>query len=126
MRLHATQSPLRQLQDKCREQRKSLHIAFIDMTKAFNLVSRDGLVTRFWHNGCPPTLLSIIQSFHEDMKGTIVYDGSTSEAFDISNGVKQGCVLAPTLFGIVFAVLLKHAFGTETELRHLSQDKIRR
>ena len=29
-------------------------------------------------------------------------------------GVKQGCVLAPTLFGI-FALLLKHAFGTSRE-----------
>ena len=29
--------------------------------------------------------------------------------------MKQGCVLAPTLFGIFFAVMLKHAFGTATE-----------
>ena len=29
--------------------------------------------------------------------------------------VKQGCVLAPTLFGIFFATLLKHAFGKSTE-----------
>ena len=59
----------------------------------------DGLFRKLVKIGCPPTLLSIIQSFHEDKKGTIVYDGSTSEAFDIHNGVKQGCVLAPTLSG---------------------------
>ena len=35
-----------------------------------------------------------------------------SEAFNIRSGVKQGCVLAPTLFGIFFSVLLKHAFRT--------------
>ena len=29
--------------------------------------------------------------------------------------MKQGCVLAPTLFGIFFATLLKHAFGKSTE-----------
>ena len=49
------------------------------------------------------------------MKGTVVFDGSTSDPFDIRSGVKQGCVLAPTLFGIFFAVMLKHAFGTATE-----------
>ena len=49
------------------------------------------------------------------MKGTVVFDGSTSAAFDIRNGVKQGCVLVPTLFGIFFAVLLRYAFGTSTE-----------
>jgi len=106
---------LRQLQEKCREQRQPLYIAFIDLTKAFDLVSRDGLFKILPKIGCPPRLLSIIKSFHENMKGTVVFDGSTSDAFKIKNGVKQGCVLAPTLFGIFFAVLLKHAFGSATE-----------
>ena len=57
----------------------------------------------------------MIQSFHTDMKGVVQFDGSSSEAFDIRCGVKQGCVLAPTLFGIFFAVMLKHAFGSSTE-----------
>ena len=38
---------LRQLQEKCREQGKPLYVAFIDLTKAFGLVSRDGL-SRSW------------------------------------------------------------------------------
>lgn len=49
------------------------------------------------------------------MKGTVQYNGNTSDPFDIRSGVKQGCVLAPTLFGIFFALLLKHAFGSATE-----------
>ena len=106
---------LRQLQEKCREQHMPLYLAFIDLTKAFDLVSRDGLFTVLAKIGCPEKLLSIIRSFHEDMKGTVQYDGSTSAPFDILSGVKQGCVLAPTLFGIFFACLLRHAFRTSTE-----------
>jgi hypothetical protein len=34
---------LRQLQEKRKEQRQPLHTAFVDLTKVFNLVSRDGL-----------------------------------------------------------------------------------
>ena len=49
------------------------------------------------------------------MKGTVQFDGNLSEPFDIRNGVKQGCVLAPTLFGIFFSMLLKHAFGDVKE-----------
>ena len=49
------------------------------------------------------------------MQGIVQFNGSTSEPFNISSGVKQGCVLAPTLFGIFFALLLKHAFGTSEE-----------
>ena len=72
-------------------------------------------------------LLSFICSFHDDMKGTVVFDGSTSHAFNIRSGVKQGCVLAPTLFGIFFVLMLKHAFSSATEgiyLRTRSDGKL--
>ena len=101
---------VRQLQEKCREQQQPLYIAFVDLTKAFDLVSRSGLFQVLERIGCPPTLLSIIKSFHSGMKGTISYDGELSEPFEITSGVKQGCVLAPTLFGIFFSAVLMHAF----------------
>ena len=101
---------LRQLQEKCREQQQPLFIAFISLTKAFDLVSRDGLFKILPLMGCPPKLLSFIKSFHDGTRGTVQYDGSMSEAFGINSGVKQGCVLTPTLFNIFLSVLLKHAF----------------
>ena len=91
---------LRQLQEKCREQGKPLYVAFIDLTKAFDLVSRDGLFKILAKICCPPTLLSIMKFFHDNMKGTVLYDGATSDPFNILSGMKQGCVLATTLFGI--------------------------
>jgi len=103
---------LRQLREKCREQQQPLFIAFIDLTKAFDLVSRDGLFKILPLIGCPPKLLSFLESFHNNMHSTVRFDGNMSEAFNIRGGVKQGCVLAPTLFGIFFSVLLKHAFRT--------------
>ena len=92
-----------------------LYIAFIDLTKAFDLVSRDGLFNVLPKIGCPPKLQSMIASFHTDTKGTVQLNGSSSEPFEIHSGVKQGCVLALTLFGIFFGLLLKHAFDTTTE-----------
>ena len=106
---------LRKLQEKCREQQMPLYVAFIDLTKAFDLVSREGLFRILLKIGCPPKLQSMIEAFHTDMKGTVQFNGSTSEPLSILSGVKQGCVLAPTLFGIFFALLLKHAFGSTTE-----------
>jgi len=102
---------VRQLQEKCREQQKPLYIAFIDLTKAFDLVSRSGLFSLLQKIGCPPRLLQMVTSFHEDMHSTVCFNGSTSEAFPVSSGVKQGCVLAPTLFGIFFSMLLQYAFA---------------
>ena len=106
---------VRQLQEKCREQRRPLYLAFIDLTKAFDLVSRTGLFSLLKKVGCPPRLLGMVSSFHENMKGTVQYNGSSSDSFPISNGVKQGCVLAPTLFGIFFSLLLRHAFGSSDD-----------
>lgn len=101
---------LRQLQEKCREQGKPLYMAFVDLNKAFDTVSRAGLYNILSRIGCPPTLLSLIKAFHDDMKGFVVFDGDTSSAFNMKRGVRQGCVLAPTLFGIFFSVLLMIAF----------------
>ena len=62
---------LHQLQKKCREQQMSLYIAVINLTKAFDLVSRDGLFQILPKIGCPPTLQSMIESFHKNTKGTV-------------------------------------------------------
>ena len=80
---------LRHLQEKCREQRQPLFIAFIDLTKAFDLVSRSGLFTLLQRIGCPPKLLQMIRSFHDNMQGTVQYDGSSSDLFPIKSGVKR-------------------------------------
>ena len=114
---------IRQLQEKCREQRKPLYIAFIDLTKAFDLVSRDQFFKILPKIGCSPRLLSIIKSFHDDMNGTVIFDGSTSIAFDIRSGVKQGCVLAPVPVRDILCcppqVRIRHFHR-----RHLPEDQI--
>ncbi len=95
---------------ECREQQMPLYIAFIDLTKAFDLVSRSGLFRLLQKIGCPPQLLAVVTSFHVNMRSTVCFNGATSESFLVSSGVKQGCVLAPTLFGIFFSMLLQYAF----------------
>ena len=45
------------------------------------------------------------------MQARVQENGDTSDPFQVSNGVKQGCVLAPTLFSIMFAAMLLDAFS---------------
>ena len=42
-----------------------------------------------------------------------------SPSFKTDSGVKQGCVLAPTHFGIFFFLMLTYAFGTASDGIHL-------
>lgn len=63
-------------------------MAFDYLTKAFDLVSRDGLFQIVLKIGCPPKLLSIIKSFHENTQGTVQYVRNLSDSFNIQNRVK--------------------------------------
>ena len=105
---------VRQLQEKCREQHP-LYLAFIDLTKAFDLVSRTGLFKLLEKIECPPKLLSIIASFLVNMHDTVNCDGEIYEPFKIDSGVKQGCVLVPILFEIFFSLVHIYAFGTASD-----------
>ena len=43
------------------------------------------------------------------MRASVLDNGDTSDSFPVTNGVTQGCVLAPTLFSMVFAAMLHDA-----------------
>ena len=40
------------------------------------------------------------------MAGAVSIGGSTTDPFEICHGLRQGCVLAPTLFTLILAALL--------------------
>ena len=47
---------------------------------------------------------------HDGMLARVQNDGEFSGPFPVTNGVKQGCVLASTLFSMMFSVTLTNAF----------------
>ena len=100
----------RQLQEKCQEQNVDLYMTFVDLTKAFDTVSRDGLWKIMAKFGCPPRFIAMVRQFHDGMQARVQNDGEFSEPFEVTNGVKQGCVLAPTLFSMMFSAMLMDAF----------------
>ncbi|XP_076028443.1 uncharacterized protein LOC143017538 [Oratosquilla oratoria] len=101
---------MRQVQEKCIEQNMDLYAVFIDLTKAFDTVNREALWVILSKLGCPEKFVNLIRQFHDDMTGQVLSGGEVSEPFNISNGVKQGCVLAPILFNLFFTCVLNHAF----------------
>ncbi|CAM9699765.1 unnamed protein product [Sphacelaria rigidula] len=57
-------------------------------------------------------MLSIIRQFHDGMQARVrTNDGEYSEWFDIDQGLRQGCVLAPLLFNISFTAALTVALA---------------
>ena len=99
-----------QLQEKCQEQNVDLYMTFVDLTKAFGTVSRDGLWKIMAKFGCPPRYKAMVRQFLDDMQARVQNDGEYSEPFPVTNGVKQSCVMAPTLFSMMFSAMLTDAF----------------
>ena len=60
--------------------------------------------------GCPQKFIAIVQQHHDGMLATVQDNGDISQPFPVTNGVKQGCVLAPNLFSIMFFAMLTDAF----------------
>ena len=52
----------------------------------------------------------MVRQFHDGMLARVQNDGEFSDPFPVTNGVKQGCVLASTLFSMMFSAMLTDAF----------------
>ena len=95
----------RQRQKKYCEQHQDLYMAFVDLTKAFDTVNRDLLWNILHKFGCPLTFIAILQQFHTSMFAHVVMDGSQTSSIPVEVGVKQGCVLASTIFNLFLVAI---------------------
>ena len=81
-------------------------MTFVDLTKAFDTVSRKGLWKIMAKFGWLTKFIAMVRQFHDGMLAGVQNDGEFSDPFPVTNGVKQGCV-APTLFSMMFSAKLK-------------------
>ena len=85
---------------KCGRKKGKPFVCFVDFKKAFDTVPRDKL----WHImeelGVPIHLRAVVHRLYEEVKVKIRTSDGISESFRSDIGVKQGCPLSPTLFGL--------------------------
>ena len=93
---------VKQLIEKSVEHNTTTYMLFIDLRKAYDSVPRQAL----WHclekYGIPPRMVNIIRSFHEGMQTSVSVNGENTPVFEVRNGLRQGCTIAPTLFNLYF------------------------
>ena len=73
----------RQLQEKSMEQHQDLYMTFVDLTKAFDTVSRDGLWKIMSKFGCPDKFVNMVRQFHDGMMARVLDDGGSSDPFPV-------------------------------------------
>ena len=89
---------LRVLTERRREFRQGLLAAFVDLCKAFNAVNRDALWRILGLCGVPPKLIDLMSQLYSGTESAVRCGGTISDLFPVVTGVRQGCVLDPTLF----------------------------
>nr|VZI38791.1 unnamed protein product [Spirometra erinaceieuropaei] len=55
----------------------------------------------------------MVRQLHQNMMARVTDHRSVSEAVAVTNRMKQGCVLAPTLFTLIFSVMLMDTYHDE-------------
>ena len=60
--------------------------------------------------GCPAESIAMGRQFHDGMLARVQNGGEFSDPFPVTNGVKQACVLASTLSGMMYSAMLTDAF----------------
>ena len=69
-----------------------------DFRKAFVSVCRDALWKILELRGIPPRLVQLISSLYSNTESAVKCGGTITDFFPVSTGVRQGCVLEPSLF----------------------------
>ena len=102
-------SAVRRLQELARKDTQ-LYLCFIDVNKSYDSVDRTLLWDVLARFGVPPRMLAVIRQFHDGMQACVqLDDGQCSDKFDVGQGLRQGCVLAPLLFNMFFTAVLRVA-----------------
>ena len=83
-------------------------MVFLDMSKAFDIISTDGLWQILQEIGCHELFVDTMRSFHERMGARARYQGQYSVPFSVTNGrpTKQSCVMAQRLFTLLFSAMV--------------------
>lgn len=93
---------LKCLIDKAFKAKKKLYVSFIDFKKAFDTVNREALLlklTRF-NLSESDNFYRVFKSMYKEVNYGIKLSDGVTDMFPSKVGVKQGCVLSPTLFSI--------------------------
>ena len=97
----------RLLMEKTKEHRSKLFMLFVDLRKAYDFVPQQALWLVLQKYGIPPVLVNLIKSLHEGMTAEVRVDGATSPGIQVTNGLRQGCTIAPTLFNLYFNLVVE-------------------
>ena len=74
--------------------------AFINFSKAYDRINRTLLWRKLEATGIDGKFINILKALYHKLKCSVKLNGVTTDWFDVSMGLKQGCILSPQLFNL--------------------------
>ena len=100
----------------CFKNNSKIYSCFVDFEKAFDKIPRDKLIKKLELLGITGKFLNIITTMYKDDQARIKIGQRMTPTVSVTQGVRQGCVLSPTLFNLFisdFEPLLKQKLDTD-------------
>ena len=91
---------VRQLMQKSKERGMNCHYHFVDFKSAFDTIWRKALWKMMRSIGVCNKIVNIVEKMYEKTTCAVVVDKFLTDWFSVSVGVRQGCLLSPTLFNL--------------------------
>jgi hypothetical protein len=88
--------------------KKPVHIAFLDLAKAFDTVPHTSIIRALRRKALPQNFVAIIQDLYTDATTSISVGDKSTSTLPMTSGVKQGCPLSPILFNLVLDELIQN------------------
>ena len=83
-----------------------VYACLLDCSKAFDKIRFDTLFQKLIDKGLSPIIVRFLLYSYSNSTTRVKWNGSYSEQFSVSNGVRQGAVLSPILFNIYMDELI--------------------
>ena len=100
---------VRQVMEKCRGHNIPLYMCFIDYSKAFDCVSHGQLWNIMRTMGFPEHLISLICKLYGNQESSVRTGAGITEWFKFGRGVRQGCILSPSLYNLYAEDIMRTA-----------------
>ena len=102
--------------EKGREFQKNIYFCFIDYAKAFDCVDHNKLWKILKEMRIPDHLTCLLRNLYAGQEATVRTGHGTTDWFQIGKGVRQGCILSPSLFNFYAEYIMRNAGLDEAQL----------
>lgn len=98
---------LKQVQSNCYEYKQTIYALFVDFKQAYDSINRERLYEIMKKLGVPTKLVRLVKMTLEGSTNKVSYNGETSDAFIVRQGLRQGDPLSTVLFNVALEKIIR-------------------